>query len=343
VISGEQLRSLGKPGRKGPLSDEAQGEWPTVARYFLVCLATVVGCFTLVAVGFAGLRIAGDLPPPIVTNNLCFDEKLHWMSHQLPTKDADLLVFGSSVAWRHFDGEKAVESGFAKSPFNLGFCGLRMSQTAFVTKYFLNKEKFRSPLQVIIIASPQDFEGCNDREERVFLESDVDKTVFSSSRSLAAYLRNVDALAFVRNAIFVKAMRSGTIALDPLVFTNYGDGPLDTGQSRGLTYGHIQNLNQPCFSALTDIAKRLTDQNIKTIFVLNPVNPRWISEYDPDRRILNDVRVRSARALRGFDVLIWDASESSLFSVSDFVDAFHLRWSAVRRFTAAMAAFATGG
>jgi poly-D-alanine transfer protein DltD len=259
------------------------------------------------------------------------------MSRALPSSIPDLLVFGSSVAWRHFDGEQAIETGLAKNPYNLGFCGMRLSQTKFVARYFLAKQKFQFPHRAVIIASPQDFESCHGSEEQVFSKSQADEAIFSPAHAWELYLQNVDPVPFVRNASVVKAMRNGANNLDRLIFTKYGDGPIDSDQSRGLTYGRITDLEQPCFSALRELVRQLSDHKIQTTLVLTPINPRWIAEYDPDRRILNELRSRTSEALKKSDVLVWDASESKSFSESDFVDAIHLRWSAVSRLTTAMA------
>jgi hypothetical protein len=335
--SSRDVEMVGQPARV--LHEE---HWKSVSTYFLVCLATVLGCYALFLSGLLLLRANGNLPPPIVTNNLCFDEKIHWMSYELPSSPPDLLVFGSSVAWRHFDGGQATESGLAKNPYNLGFCGMRLSQTAFVARYFLTKRKFQFPVRAVIIASPQDFESCSSSEEQVFSKPDADEAIFSRTHGWELYLKNVDLVPFVRNARAVKAMRSGTNDLNRLMFNRYGDGPIDSAQSRDLTYGPITNLKQECFVALRDLTRHLSDHEIQTTLVLTPINPQWLSMFDPDRRVLNEVRSRLSEALQKSDVRVWDASENKLFSELDFTDAVHMRWSAVRRFMTAMASFAMG-
>jgi hypothetical protein len=299
----------------------------------------VIACYGTVVCGLLFLRATDNLPPPIVANSLCLDEKLQWIGRDLPSSPPDLLVFGSSVAWRHFDGRKAVELGLAKNPYNLGFCGMNLSQTAFIVKYFLSKYNFRSPLRAIVIASPQDFEGCVSPEQPAFPTREADEAIFSSIGRHALYLKNIDFVPLVRNASIVKAMRRGANALDSLVFTKSGDGPLDTDESRGLTYGRITEFNQNCFSALRNIATQLSDQKVQFVLLLTPVNPRWISEYDSHHETLNELRARIAETLKGTSARIWDASESKLFSEPDFPDAIHLRWSAVGRLTAAIADF----
>jgi hypothetical protein len=337
--SSGDVETLGQPARV-----PHEGPWKSVSTYFLVCLGTVFGCYAFFLGGLLLLRAHGNLPPPIVTNNLCFDEKIHWMSYELPSSAPDLLVFGSSVAWRQFDGRQAIESGLAKNPYNLGFCGMRLSQTAFVARYFLTKQKFQFPVRAVIIASPQDFEGCPSSEEQVFSKPDADQAIFSRTHGWELYLKNVDPVPFVRNASVVKAQRSGPNDLNRgLIFTRYGDGPIDTAQTRDLTYGPITNLKQECFVALKDLAQYFSSHEIETILVLTPINPQWLSKFDPDRRILNEVRSGVSEALKKSDVRVWDASENKSFSELDFFDAVHLRWSSVRRFMTAMVGFAING
>jgi hypothetical protein len=312
----------------------------TILKYFIGCVGTVVGCYAVIACSLLILHATDHLPPPIVTNNLCFDEKLQWMSRELPSSPPDLLVFGSSVAWRHFDSEQAIKSELTKNPYNLGFCGMRLSQTAFVVRYFLAKQRFQFPLRALIIVSLQDFENCPGSEEQVFSKPDADEAIFSPTHAWELYFKNVDPVPFVRNASAIKAMRNATNGLDRLILTKYGDGPIDSDQSRGLSYGPITDLKQHCFFALRELVKQLSDHKIQTTLVLTPINPRWVSEYDPNRRILDEVRSRLSEVLKKSDVLVWDASENKAFAESDFVDAIHLRWSAVRRFTIAMAGVA---
>jgi hypothetical protein len=314
--------------------------WTNTAVYLAGCLGTVIACYGIIVCGLLFLRATDNLPPPIVANNLCTDEKLQWIGRNKPSSPPDLLVFGSSVAWRHFDGPKAVELGLAKNPYNLGFCGMNLGQTAFLMKYFLSKDNFRSPLRVVVIASPQDFEGCASPEQPVFPTREADEAIFSRSMGrLALYLQNIDFVPLVRNAWTIKANRRGAIAFEQLVFTRSGDGPLDTDETRGLVYKRITGFNRDCFSALRNIATQLSDQRVQFVLLLTPINPRWISEYDPHHATLNELRSRIAETLKGTSARIWDASESKLFSEPDFTDAVHLRWSAVGRLTAAIADF----
>lgn len=312
----------------------------TPLRYLLGCVATVVSCYAAIVCSLFLLRATDNLPPPLVTNNLCFDEKLQWISRNMPSSPPDLLVFGSSVAWRHFDSQQAIESGLAKHPYNLAFCGARLSQTAFILNYFLSKELFRSPRRVIVMAAPEDFTGCALPEEQVFLQQDADKALFSEHGRLALYLKNIDFVPLVRNATLVKEMRRGTSALDRLEFTKYGDAPLDTIESRGLLYGQISALKSQCFSTLREIARQFAARDIQFTVVLTPIHPRWIAEYDPEHQTLRDLRSRIARVLDGTHGRFLDTSESQLFSESDFTDAVHLRWTAAKRLTAVMVEFA---
>lgn len=60
------------------------------------------------------------------------------------------------------------------------------------------------------------------------------------------------------NARRVKDRRANKVELDPLVFTAYGDGPLNTADSHlGLVYGKPEPLDAVCCQALEFLAQRL--------------------------------------------------------------------------------------
>ena len=314
-----------------------QSHWKAPVTYFIGCLSTVVGCYAIVLFALLFLRATDNLPPPIVTNNLCFDEKLQWISYGLPSSPPDLLVFGSSVAWRHFDGRQAIELGMAKNPYNLGFCGMRSSQTAFLAKYFLNKRQFQLQTRAIIIASPLDFEGCSSPEEQVFFNEEADEAIFSRRHGWEPYLKNTELVPLVRNARVIKAMRTGTNELEAIQFTKYGDAPVDSSRSRGLLYGPIRMFRENCFVGFGNLGRLLSERGIQTTLVLTPLHPQWLSKYDPNRRVLNELRSRLSKALYNTNVHVWDASEDNSFAESDFFDAVHLRLSAVVRLTTGIA------
>ena len=306
-------------------------------RYLLGCVLTIAGCYAAVLGGLFLLRATDRLPPPVVTNNLCFDEKLQWMSSHLPSSEPDLLVFGSSVAWRQFVGQKAIESGLATTPYNLAFCGTRMSQTAFLVDYFLSKDRFDSPRRAIVMAAPEDFEGCASAQEHMFVPADADTALFSGPARFALYLKNVDFVSMVRNATVIKSMRDGANAFDRIEFTEYGDGPLDVDGSRGLTYGQISNIANQCFASLTQIARQFAARNIEFALVLTPIHPKWIAEFDPQRQRLRDLRLRVAQAIDGTPTRLLDETENQAFSEPEFTDAIHLRWAAAKRLTTIVA------
>jgi hypothetical protein len=259
------------------------------------------------------------------------------MSGHLPSSEPDLLVFGSSVAWRQFDGEKVVESGLAKNPYNLAFCGARMSQTAFLVDYFLSKNHFDSPRRAIVMAAPQDFEGCASAQEHMFLPADASRALALGAGRLALYLKNIDFVSLIRNATVVNSMRHGTNVFDPIEFTPYGDGPLDTDGHRDLSYGQISNIANQCFASLTHIAHQFAARNIEFAFVLSPIHPRWISEFDPEHQRLRDLRGHIRQAIEGTPTQFLDQSENQAFSEADFTDAIHLRWAAAKRLTTIVA------
>ena len=93
--------------------------------WMLLGLATPMALFVAILML---LYSRGALPPPQFSNSICVDQKLRWMRNRQP-RDVDLLVLGSSVAWRHFNGVAAVAAYPKLHPLNAGFCGTKLNQT----------------------------------------------------------------------------------------------------------------------------------------------------------------------------------------------------------------------
>jgi lactate dehydrogenase-like 2-hydroxyacid dehydrogenase len=78
------------------------------------------------------------------------------------------------------------------------------------------------------------------------------------------------------------------IEFDPLVFNRYGDGPLNTENSRELLYGKPEALDQTCFQAPRSLANHLEKEDRKFMVVSTPLNPDWKAKYDPHGAIMTE-------------------------------------------------------
>lgn len=315
------------------------GEAPPPARYGGY-LAGLAGGLLASAVLFAGALLAlertGHLPPPAFSNSLCVDEKLSFLRDHRPSRP-DLLVIGSSVAWRHVDGAALAAGEGGARPLNGAFCGLHANQSVYVADWLLDREP--AVRQVVMIVDPQDFAGCSRQREAVFDRADADAYVYGQASPWPSYLRYFAPLSLARNALKVKAQREAVLEMDPLVFTRFGDGPLTTEKSRGLFYGPPEPLDEACFAALGRLAGRLAAEGRSLTVVSTPLHPAWKAEMDPDGALLADFDRRLEAALGDPPThAYWDADDEWRPEPALFVDAIHLRWRAVQDFSVALAA-----
>jgi hypothetical protein len=293
------------------------------------------GSLALFAGLILGLRATGNLPPPAFSNSLCADEKLSFMREH-PPQAPNLLVVGSSVAWRHFDGQTVAEKAPGVRPLNGAFCGLRANQAVYVANWLLDRET--TVEQVLMIVDPLDFAGCSTVAAAVFDRRDADAYVYGQGSAWLPYMRYFTPGSLLRNARTVKAQRAGQVEFDPLVFNRYGDGPLDTRNSRALLYGQPDALDPTCFAALDSLAQRLQREGRPLTVVATPLHPQWKAEHDGDGRLLAAFDSALRQTLERTGARLWNADTEYRVGEAAFVDAIHLRWSAAQTLSVDLAA-----
>jgi hypothetical protein len=287
----------------------------------------------LFCLALLGLEQTGNLPPPAFSNNLCVDEKLSFMRANR-IESPNLLVIGSSVAWRHVNGHVLAQASPELRPMNGAFCGLFANQSTYVAHWLLDREP--SIRSVVMIADPQDFAGCWKAPTAVFNREHVDNYVYQDVSHWNYYISYFAPKSLVRNALTVKAQRVGQIEWDPLVFNRFGDGPLVTDNTRQLMYGRPDALDRNCFDALRELSARLQEEGRQLMVVSTPLHPQWKEKYDPDGTFLAAFDQRIVDSL-GASGTYWNADKDWNTPVTSFVDAVHMRWSAVQEFSAALA------
>ncbi len=296
-----------------------------------IYLVAMVGGGVFAIVGFLGLLYAlgltGHLPPPAISNSVCVDEKLSFLRN-MPATDPNLLVVGSSVAWRGIDGSVLTEASPGIRPLNGAFCGLHANQARFTADWLL--KHFTGVRTILMLAVPQDFTDCADTPAAVFDKTSADAYVFEHARPWDFYFEYFDPVSLMRNALKVAAQRSNRIPLDPLVFTREGDGPLDTSVTRSTLGDHeMPKFDDACFDSLHEMAASASASGRHFTFIQMPMKPEWNRSYDPEGRIHDLFATKIASALSGTGGRSWDASRNSSLPDAAFTDAIHLRWSAV--------------
>lgn len=296
------------------------------ARYMAAVGAGVLlGILSFAAILF-GLGQTGNLPPPPVANSICIDEKLAFLRDRMPAAP-NLLVIGSSVAWRQFDGDAATAG---TRPLNAGFCHQNASQSASVAPWLIRR--LPTVHNVLMITAPQDFQTCTGIVPAFDLE-DADRFVFERAWRWGFYVRFFDPVSLWRNAWRVAARRTGVDPADALLMTKYGDGPLNTQLNQGLLYGPISKLDQACFASLRILALTLQRDGKQFFVAMAPLHPGWKGAYDPQGELRNQFERGIDLALQGTGARYWNGDEAAQLDASAFYDAIHLRWSAVRNFS----------
>ncbi|KTC33723.1 hypothetical protein AO269_12985 [Pseudomonas putida] len=295
---------------------------------YLIWIAVgLFGSLALFASVIMGLHVTGNLPPPAFSNSLCADEKLGFMREH-PVPAPNVLVIGSSVAWRHFDGQTVAERAPGVRPLNGAFCGLHANQSVYVANWLLDRET--TVEQVLMIVDPLDFAGCSTVATAVFDRRDADAYVYGQGSAWLPYMRYFTPGSLLRNARTVKAQRTGQVEFDPLVFNRYGDGPLDTQNSRDLLYGQPEPLDPTCFAALDSLAQRLKREGRQLTVVATPLHPQWKAEHESRGQLLAEFDSRLRQTLAHSGAQFWNADTDHRISETAFVDAIHLRWSAAQ-------------
>ena len=301
----------------------------TLAPMQLYLLAMAAGALlTFGAMVAALLMLQGKdaLPPPQFANSVCIDEKLRSMRAGMPA-DPNLLVVGSSVAWRHFNSPAAVAAAPDLRPLNAGFCGANMVQTRKVSAWLT--ARLPTVRHVLLIASPLDFERCTANAPSQFDIFDADDYVFRNASPARFYLRYFDPVTLVRNATTIRAARAGTNGFDPVVQNSYGDGPNQPARSRGLFYEGV-NLDPACFAALRQTAGILQRKGVSLDVTVTPLAPEWVERYQG--------AAGAAAFARTIEQSL--AGTGARFRPVDyrpgpdaFYDAIHIRWSATAGYT----------
>jgi hypothetical protein len=313
----------------------AQAENPPVRpRYIATVAGTAIGALSLFYAGIFALGATGHLPPPAFTNSICVDEKLAF--HRAHPADApNMLVIGSSVAWRHFDGEALVQDLPQVRPLNAGFCGLSAGQSTFAGEWFLDRTP--SVRDVLMITSPQDFEDCTATRAPLFDREDVADYVAEGGSPWPYYMRYFDPFSLLRNASNIAAKRRGDSAADPIVFDRYGSGPLRTdGVRETQIYGLVRKLDQACFAAVEALNLRLKAEGRRLLVATTPLQAEW-KRGTGAAPLLAEFNHRMRTALAGNPTsAFWDGDAAGVVSQEAFFDSIHLRWSAASIYTRAL-------
>jgi hypothetical protein len=306
----------------------AQGPMNAI-RYLAVVASTIVSAAILFVVGLHVLDLEHRKPPPAFSNSLCTDAKLEFLRQSPPVQPTHLII-GSSISWRNIAAEMIVQRFPRVRPLNAGFCGLQLNQTAFVSRFVL--DRYPTITDLLLVLDPKDMSACGSTRSEVFDTTDV-SAYLSGADDTIYYFRYFDLPAFLRNAFVVKERKANDDELEALVFTRYGDGPLVTKETRGVFYGAAPRFDPVCRDALASLARDVTASGRHLVVVTMPLLADWSQRFDGDAKVRTQLARQIREALAGTSSTFWDAWTEVPLDQDSYTDAFHLRWSAARTFT----------
>ena len=296
-------------------------------RYLIALAAGTLLIIPAFAGSMAVLDYWGVMPAPLISNNLCVDEKLEFMRRNRPS-GVNLLAVGSSAAMRHFNSPEAVRMDPSLRPYNAGLCAINLWKSEQIIQWLTH----RSPgvRRVLLIASSLDFGDCRPEAPPSLNVAEADRFVFGDTWRLGFYLKGFNATTLLRNAINARRKRTDRSWFDSVVVNKFGDAPVQARIDRREWYVK-PNLDNQCFATLRRTAKGLDSQGIQLALVESPMDPRWRQEFDRSGAFTALTRRRILEAFSGTGaVLIEDRNN---FPKADFYDAVHLRASSTPRFT----------
>ena len=306
-------------------------------RYLLTLVATSFALFAAYSGTLAVLYRTGHLPPPPIVNELCADEKLEWLRDN-PPKDPNLLIVGSSLAWRNVDSEQFVLRHPSTRPLNGGVCHLQINQAVFVAEYLV--QRIPSIRTVVVVVAPQDLVDCANTPSQLFDPRTADSYVFARRWAYPFYVSHFDFVSLVRNGREIRALRENRDPHNTLLMTRYGDGPIERSHSGAgdLVYSALKRYDPACFAALRTLAGVVTSSGRRLFVAASPVNPAWSARFDPDGRRQDGLVAGVRSAIQDTGAGFWDGDRAFAGKPVNFTDAIHLDWMAAHRYSTLLAA-----
>ena len=285
----------------------------------LVAITVIAGTF-VVAMKFW----PQNLIAPAISSVDSVNEKFRFIRRR-PELDPQIISVGSSITWRHIDG--AAFSTATGSAFLNGAAGLlAVHQTRSLARLYM--DLFPRASTFVMLTSLPDFSECN--QGRNFFDSEDAKSYIRAERPELFYY-----LKYLTIARYYTASRIWPQETVPFAGSRwldaFGSSPLQTAD-RGLRYGPLA-FDAACIEELKQFSSELRKRGRQLAVVVMPPRPEYRARY-PEASVRLDTLVDEVEPQFHSDGnLLVDLRDIDLPS-SDYWDAFHLQWSAVRRLNA---------
>ncbi|MET0430180.1 MAG: hypothetical protein ABW026_16995 [Microvirga sp.] len=309
----------------------APAEGPKVREYLIGLAGGCVLTLAALAGGFGILAWSDRLAAPPITKIEHLDEKLRFLRNHREI-DPSLVVVGSSMAWRQFDGAPFAAQLGEGHVLNGATAFLKVHQTRFLTNFYM--DHFPRIKTIMLMLGPPDFQDCTKIPAELFDTDDASGYVFEQDSPATFYMRYFSAAHYLRRARDYEAREVPMIG--DLFMDGYGSGPVQrpAAMKKGLRYGRLV-FDGACTDALMKLLPEITARGIRPVVVFSPVNPEFRRRYPGTMRRLQAVIAR-VRKEADPTIEILDTSESD-FRSPEYFDAVHLQWAAVQRYSRQLA------
>jgi hypothetical protein len=300
----------------------------------------VVG-FTALQVAIAAVLISGAFwldrfPPPRLTGNRSFDEKILFLRKHPERLAARTLIAGSSLSLAAILGEDIEKAVPEAGPvLNVGVWGERMIYTRSRVQEL---RRWIRPDVVIVGLAPPAF----TRDEPDFGLPDPPQLerVLRAGPLLPAYLHAASPLYYVREALFREADDHGNPYL-ALAFDRTGSAPLRVRPGDEARFGRLRGpstteLDPRQYEALTGLADDVARDGAQLVVVELPIRPDVTARQDL-REYFERHRQSVAAALSKTSARQLTLGDGLDLTSEDFADWLHLGESGAEKLTRALA------
>lgn len=281
------------------------------------------------------------LPPPAIANRIDLDDKLRLLRESGDVAPV-VLALGSSSAGRSIDGTPFQgEEQQSLRFFNASVGGAQINQLRFLSGFYLNN--LPEVRAVVTMLVPADFVSCSV-PDALFDRRDAAAYAFARKPSLRFYLEYFNLFEFLPQLRTIATERSnwGAIGDERRLYTDrFGSRPMEIPAAKArarLALYEVEPLDPKCFDEVRAWSRELRAAGVAFFVVLPPISPLWLratpGAVDFVERFRGDLRA----ALQGEGAEIIDGERVCECGPDDFLDAYHLQWSAAQGFSRRLAA-----
>jgi hypothetical protein len=218
-----------------------------------------------------------DIPPPHISNNYSFNEKMEFL--RKAKKKADIIAIGSSVSLNNLYSQTIINEFHSTSFLNTAAWGISMKNNFYLIKVL---NEIYKPSTVIIASSIKDFSAIEQKVNYDRLSS----FLYTNGISVIGYhLKNFSFRYYLTNYGYAKKVRTNSTDYEYLGFDKYGTVNYD---STGFNINTIRwntdylttEIETSSYAYLDSLSQFCKSHQIKMLFFQSPYRVGLYSTFD---------------------------------------------------------------